>query len=294
MAENLDFSFDLAKIDRESLLDEAGNFVDARLSHMSGKSGAVVPTDEGDLIRDLAQDNATLAPTPDVYPITDEIFLNQQRPVPVALKALSEHFKFFWVRFAVGLMPRRNWAFNRIEVKVVFNPGGDPNTRPKAYQIFPDKKFQDLMKASTHLEVSLDEKFEFSAKAAADVALAKAGASANAGGTAGMKIVAGPFNYRIARAKIDNSGPGLDWVFWRMDGQEFFQETRPDFIVIVQVPRGTAEFKIKAAMQASRFFNLAAANVQDAIKALPAKLASFFKTGAPLGDQKQWDLTGKL
>jgi hypothetical protein len=292
--ENLDFSFDLANVNRQSLLHEAGNFIDAERSHLSGKSGPVVRTDEGDLIRDLTQDNATLASTPDVYPITDEVFLNQQRPVPVALKELSEHFKFFWIRFAVGLMPRRNWAFNRIEVKVVFNPGGDPNTRPKGYQIFPDKKFQDLMKVSTHLEVSLDEKFEFSAKAAADVALAKAGASADVGGAAGLKIVAGPFNYRIARAKIDNSGTGLDWVFWRMDGLEFFQEDRPEFIVILQVPREATDFKIKAAMQASRFFNFAAANVQDAIKALPAKLMSFFGAGAPLGDQKNWDLTEKL
>jgi hypothetical protein len=291
---DLDFSFDLAQVDRESLLGEAGKFIDERKSQLSGESGPVVQTTEGDLIRDLTEDHATLAPTPDVYAITDEAFVNQQRPVPVRLEELSKNFKFFWMRFAVGLMPRRNWAFNRLEIKVAFNPGGDPGTRPKGYQIFPEKKFQDLLKASDHLEVSVDENFEFNAKAAADAGLAKASASASAKAGAGLNIAIGPFNYRIARAKVDNSGTGLDWVFWRLDGKEFFEENRPDFIVIVQVPKEARELKIDAAMQASRFFNFAAANVQDAIKALPAKFASFFKAGAPIADQKKWDLSAKL
>jgi hypothetical protein len=48
---------------------------------------------------------------------------------------------------------------------VEFNPDDSaPHTRPKAYQILPEKQFRTLLKGSTHLEVRLNENFVFSAK----------------------------------------------------------------------------------------------------------------------------------
>jgi hypothetical protein len=292
--ENLEFSFDLASIDRQTVLQEAGRLIDAGRSHLS--SGSMVPptTAEGDLVRDLIEDYAELAGMPDVYRITEKDFLDRQRPVPVRFQELSRQWRFFWVRFPIGLMPRRNWAFNRLEVKVEFNPGGTPGTRPKSYQILPEKRFQNLLMVTDRLEVSIDEKFEFNAKAAGDVGVAKAQATAVLGGQAGFKMVAGPYEHRVSKAKIDNSGTGLEWVFWRLDGGEFFQENRPDLVVIVQVPREAKHFTVAAAMQAYRFFNYAAADFQDAIKGLPSLVASFFRAGAPLGDRKQYDLTAQL
>jgi hypothetical protein len=293
--DNFNFSFDLAQVDdRQILLRQAGELIDARRSHLSGKQTAVTATPEGDLIRDLMLDQASLAPDPDVYRITDRDFLDRKRPVPVRFREMSRQFRFFWVRFPVGLMPRRDWAFNRLEVKVAFNPGGESKGRPKGYQILPDKRFQDLLKVSDRLEVSLDEKFEFAAQVAANVGVAKERVIVDVGAAAGLKIVAGPFNYRVAKAQIDNSGTGLDWVFWRLDGAEFFQENRPDLVVIAQVPKETSEFKIDAAMQAYRYFNFAAADLQEAIKELPSLIVSFFKAGAPLSDRKQYDLSDRL
>ena len=292
--EHLNFSFDPASVNRQAILREAASLIDAGRSHLGGGAGVAPATAEGDLVRDLMEDQATLADAPDVYRIMEKDFLDRQRPVPVRFQDLSKQFKFFWVRFPVGLMPRRNWAFNRLELKAVFNPNGAPNTRPKGYQILPDKKFQDLLKVTDRLEVSLDEKFEFSAKAAVDVGAAKAGAAATLDGGAGFKLVAGPFEYRLVKAKIDHSGTGLEWVSWRLDGAELFQENRPDLVVIVQVPRATTEFTIRAVMQVSRYFNFAAAELQEAIKALPGRIAAFFRDGAPLGDKKEYDLTEQL
>jgi hypothetical protein len=294
MPDTYDFSVDMAGIDRQAMLQEASSLLDAHRSHMGGGSRAAVASPEGNLVRDLQDDQASLAAAPDVYRITDKDFLERQRPVPVRFQELSKQFKFFWLRFPVGLMPRRHWAFNRLEVKVLFNPEGAANLRPKAYQILPDKKFQELLKVSDRLEVTLDEHFEFSAKPAVNVGLGKAGASASVDGAAGLKLVAGPFEYRIARAKIDNSGPGLEWVFWRLDGAEFFQENRPDLVAIVQTPKEATEFKVHAAMQAYRYFNTGAADWQEAILGLPARIAEFFQRGAPILDTREYELTGWL
>ena len=83
-------------------------------------------------------------------------------------------------------------------------------------------------------------------------------------------------------------------MFWRLDGAEFFQENRPELVVIAQVPKGAVEFKITAALQAYRYFNTGAADWQDAILGLPSRLVSFFKDGAPVGDAKEYDLRQHL
>ena len=126
------------------------------------------------------------------------------------------------------------------------------------------------------------------------MSLAKASASAKVHGNAGLKAEAGPFVYRITKAKIQHNGTGLDWVFWRLDGAEFFQENRPDLVVIVQVPRETQDFKVHAAMQAYRYFNTLGAEWREAILGLPSRLLSFFENGAPVRDAKQYDLTQHL
>ena len=290
---SLDFSFEIGSVNREALLNEAASLLDSQRAHLHDPS-APATTREGDLVRELSQDRAGLAAMPDVYAITDKDFLDHGRPTPVRFQELSQQFKFYWVKFPIGLMPRRNWAFNRLEVKVEFNPGAAAASRPRGYQILPNRKFQELLKASTRLEVSLDENFELSAKAAVDAGLAKAGASAGLKGSAHASLASGPFEYRVTKALVDHSGTGLEWVFWRLDSGRFFEEDRPELIVIVQVPKAAKEFKIYAALIAYRYFNTGAADWQEAILRLPRQFASFFQKGNPVSDAKEYDLTEYL
>lgn len=284
--EPLDFSYDISRMDRAALLEEAAHYVDALRSPMG--PGAVAPeTPEGALLRDLVEDKATLpGKLTSVYRLTEKYYTDRNKPVPLRFRELAKSYKFFEVGFPVGLQPRHNWGFDRLDCKVVFSPED-----LSAWQILPDKKFQEMAKVGMHLEIELDENFELAAKAGGNVGVAAAQAEAKAGGSAGASIAAGPFNYRFTKARIDHSGTGLEWVFWRLDGKEFFQETRPDLVVIVQVPKDATEFKVTAAIQAYRFFNFATADLQDALKRLGGALATFFKAGAPLPDSKSYDLT---
>ena len=290
------FEFNMAGIDRNRLLEQAASDLDALRGHLDNATGGVAPTDEGDRTRAIRNDQALLPAFPDVYRITDHDFLARHAPAPVAFSELARSFDFYWIRFPVGLKPELNWGFNMIEVRIEFNEGAPPHTRPKAYQILPQKQFQTLVDANTSIEVTLNEKLEFEAKTgllegALGPAGAKASAEVGAVAKAGAGAVLGPFRYRIKKAKIDHSATGLEWVFWRIDGAEFFQEDSPELVVIAQVPKITKTVTVKAELQASRYFSYGAAPWQDAVKQIPALLRGFFENGMPLRDEKPWDIT---
>jgi hypothetical protein len=298
MSDEIGFKSDASKFDRASILTEAAQLIDAAPGHL-GPGGKPVETDEGKRTRALLGDEARLPAYPDVHRITDEDFLARHKPAPVATRALLDRFNFYWVRFPIGLRPQLHWAFNMLEARVEFGADEPAHLRPKAYRILPDKRFQDLLKANMSLEFRLNESLEFEAgtgKLAAAVGPASASGSADVDAkiTAGAGAVFGPFQYNVKQAKIDHSAPGLEWVFWRLDGTEFFQEDAPELITILQVPKALQRCTIRAELQAYRYFNFAAAPLQAAVAQIPAMLRRFFEEGMPLRDEKHWDITPGL
>lgn len=296
--EKLEFTF-AGSVDRNALLQQAAQVFDERRITLSEGGGTVSgPSDEGAAVRDFMEDVAEFAGFPVVHQITDSDFLAQQRKVPVPFVQLAKDFQFYWLYFPTVLFPRHSWAFNRLELKIVMKaPSAGPHEQPQAHQILPAQQFQTLLTADMRLEVRLDENFQFTAKpslpAGAGVPisgnlLADAKVAAQAG------LVAGPFTYRVKKAKIQHTAVGAETVFWRLDGAEFFQDDSPEIIVIVRVPKGLKDMKISAAMQAHRFFPLASAPFQKAITMLPALLKSFFSSGAPVTSQASWDMSAAL
>jgi hypothetical protein len=55
---------------------------------------------------------------------------------------LSEDYSFYWLNVPILLRPQRNWAFNRLEVAIEFNPG-ESETAFQAQGI-PDSPRQEV------------------------------------------------------------------------------------------------------------------------------------------------------
>jgi hypothetical protein len=294
-------SFDMGGINRQSLLAEAAEQIDLQTAHLGDRTPQPRETKAGELLRALHDgDVAEFAAFPTLYRITEKHFLEHNRAVPVRFEQLARDCNFYWLYLPMTLFPARNWAFNRLEVAIEFNPGSAiAHTRPTAYQILPQKHFQTLLEVSDSLEIRIGENFEFIASASVPpvqmgVANSQIDAGVDVKAATKMGLVVGPFEYRIKRARIDHTAPGLEKVFWRLDGAQFFQNNDVPLIVIVQVPRETQKVQITAAMQAYRFFNLASADLQQAIQDLPKALRDFFSGGIPLRDEKLWDITPRL
>ena len=298
--DRLDFNLDFEQLDRVAILEEAAQRLDALGGYLGEANQESSRTLEGDVARDLEGDVIDFAGFPVVYKITDGDFLNRKHQIPVRFTDLSQAFNFYWVYFPVALFPKRGWGFNRLDIGVRFNPEEPTQQlRPKAYQILPEKKFQTLIERSTHLEVHIDGNFEFNAKAHEPKVQAgpiegQVNAGVDAKVVAGFGSVVGPFVYRLKRANIDHTPIGLEQVFWRLDGAEFFQDDDPPLIVILQVPKQTKEVKIAAALKAFRYFNRANASFQQKVRELPQRFQAFFTQGMPVDKKQMWDITPRL
>jgi hypothetical protein len=299
-ATSLDFSFNMEGLDRNALLTEAAERLNVLSGHLGGDVQKAGDSPLAALVKELQGDAAEFAKSPVVQKITEERFASSNLQIGDRFKELTKQHDLYCVDFPVYLHAKRGWGFKRLEAIVEFNPeNSDAMTRPKAIRILPDKQFQTQLQAGTRLEFGLDENLDFSAKSGAMEARAgsaQVSASAGAGAKAstGFKLLAGPFAYQVKKAKIDHSAVGLEKVFWRVDGAEFFQENDFPLVVVLQVPKGTKEVKVAAVMQASRTFSFFTADLQDAVGELGRKIRSFFEAGAPIQDQQLWDITAHL
>lgn len=298
MSDPIGFTANLAGIDRQALLAEAAAQLDASLGHLgTGQQSAA--SDAGAFTRGLAADAARLPAYPDVYRITEKDFIARGKPAPVAISELASKFNFYWVAFPIGLQPQQHWGFHMLEVRVEFGIGAPPHLRPKAFRILPEKRFAQALRANMSLAFTLNENLDFEVDAGrleASHGDAKARAGARAGGKleAGAGAVFGPFEYSVKKAKIDHSAPGLEWVFWRLDGAEFFQEDTPALITILQVPKALTRCEVRGELQASRYFSFGTAPWQKAIAQLGPGLRRFFDEGMPLRHEMPWDITPSL
>ncbi len=297
--------FQLEGCDRRALLADAAE----RLNVLSGYLGpdaaggepegagvsSAIESPQARLLKELREDVAQFTDYPIVEKITTNTFTDRGLAVPVRFQELARTSNLYCIHFPIVLFPKRGWAFNRLTASIEFNPG-DPEARlrPKAYRILPEREFQTQLEAKTHLEFNLDENLEF--KTGVDGAGApanfSAGASAKVG--AGIGIIAGPFTYRVVRAKIEHSAVGLAKVIWRLDGAEFFQEDDFPLVVVLSVPKETKQVTIAAAMQASRHFNTLSADLLEVFKELGRRFRRFAEAGMPIEDTKSWDITGDL
>jgi hypothetical protein len=287
----VDFSSQVAG-NRSALLLEAAERLDRLAGHLGETDGE--PDPYGQLLRDLIADTAEFAASPDLRPLPA---VSPSQATASSFR-LQDRFSFWWLRIPLLLFPRRNWAFNRLEVRVEFSPQEQrADLRPKVFDILPNRRFDTVMRAGARVLLSVGADGHFSVETPEimtplpPVGMVSAGAGAQAQASVGAQAGFGPIQFRAVAARVDHSAEGLDKVFWRLDGAEFFQENQPELIVVLQVPREVDTATVVGVLQAYRRFNLFPAGLQAAIRQLPEALRVFFAQGAPLEARAIYDLT---
>ena len=297
---SFDFSFDMNGVDRNALLTETAERLNVLRSDFGDSNEKVADSHLASLVNELQGDAAAFAKSPVVQKISEETFTSGKSQIGDRFKELTAKHNLYCVTFPIYLHAKSGGGFNKLEAIVEFNPEIPvPANRPKAIRILPEKQFQTQLQAGTRLEVGLDENLDFKASSGTvDIKAASAQASMTAGAGAkaatGFNFLVGPFVYHVKKAKIDHSAIGLEKVFWRLDGSEFFQEDDFPLVVVLQVPKETTEVRIAAVMQAYRHFSFLSADLQDAVSELGRRIRNFFEAGTPLRDQQLWDISSRL
>jgi len=291
--DELDFSAELTDA-RTSILMDAARRVDALAGHLGDEHGSDPAPDQfGDLLRRLTEDSVEFGAFPDVLPVPILDLPNADRTSVAWQAALDDGFTFWWVRLPVLLFPRKGWGFTRLEMRIEFNPDEpEPRHRPRAFDILPNRRFDTLVSAGVELDVGVGADGHFSVRPG-ELPLpgGSAGGAVAVGIGAAVRLDVVPIRLRMTKARVNHTAEGLDKVFWRLDGAEFFAENPPQLIVILQVPREAEFVQIRAIMRAYRRFTFFPAGLQAMIRQLPAALRTFFSEGAPIGAAVRFDLT---
>ncbi len=294
MDHELEFSAPLiAPHEREELLASAAEIFDRRAAMLGG--GPARETPEGRLAREFSTDRAGLG-QPEVHRLAAEHI--ERDGVPVARDELTRLAAHYWLSLPVLLWTRTGHAFNRLEIKLVFNEG-DSDGRPVVVDAVPTHELVTKFEASAKLTVSVDGNFKFKVQMP-DASLAPLGVPVVIGAGGGVdtvaesKIILGPFGYSIRSPEVQRSGVGFPEVWWRLERASFDDENDPGLRVILMVPRTTARLHVGAQMLATRYTKFFGAGFGQALKDLPAVTRQFFTGGTPIAATGEWDLSEAL
>jgi hypothetical protein len=280
---------------RSQLLLAAAEAAD-NLQNFAGTGESGAPDRGATVLRELVNDEIVFASQPEVYPIkVEEAMKSARLPSSVESADFGAPYKYFLVRFPFDVQPAGPWNFNELKVRIEFSAG--PNERrPKVQGLFPEARFQDVLKADASLEIGLTPSAEFAVNTGAlsfDAAPMSASAQAevSARAKAGAGLAVGPFQLAWRKAIVKTSQPGLEWVWWQVGGADLKRGDTSPFMVVLQVANEATSVIATGQVQASRYYNLIRNAFQN-ITNWPKVYREFVEAGAPyLAGPTRWDLS---
>lgn len=292
----VDFTIDAPPADRQQLLHQAVNEINALNNHLGNDDVVTVQSKQAQVLSKIMDDAVLLPDLPVMHKITDDQFVQNTYNLPIDVQQTLKKNNFYWLQIPVGVFTKEDWAYSRIEVGIVMN-AVEGQDIPRAFRILPEKAFQQLFEWSAEGEVGLDANFNFSGKTAqyhfeykGNELQLQAGAGANA--EIKNKLVYGPLSFKIRKTLIDYAGKNTSMIKWVLDDTQTIQDVF-DLIGIIQVPKTYTNFSIAAEVRARRTLS----DIPDLLglfQSLSQTVKNFFKTGCPTRDVKQWNLTAFL
>jgi hypothetical protein len=266
-----------------------------------GTVGTAAPVEVAErLFRQLDRAVAEFDRSPEIYPLKEDYFTGHGASMPVSFKDLTERYGFYWMRLPIVLKPADDMPFVKLQCAIEFNPRAQSDEpRPRALMIFPDKKFKSYMEINDSLQVGVGANAEL--EVAAGIPTLQAGqnkfatqgaAQAKVGGRIDVRI--GPFNYTWKKAVVDHSPVGTGKVFWQLDGAEFLADDGPNFVAVLQIPKGMEQVEIAAVLRAYPRFDLLTANIKRVLRYFTSKTRGFLEAGAPVEHNVLWDISSSL
>ena len=292
MSDQLEFTIEIPEEDRSKLLRATAGELATLKQHLGGGEPAT-STSGSALLQAIMDDAVILPPAPVMHRISNEEFLAKGFDLPVDIRQIAQTHNFYWLQVPVGVFPKEDWGYNRIEVGIVMDtkPGQDI---PRAFRIMPEKEFQDLVNFNASGQVGLDANFNFAGQTA-DYHFDYNGnkvdlsAGAKAAGDFKNKLVFGPLSYKIRRVKVDHNGKNTHVVKWVLNDAQTIQDGF-DLVVIAQVPKTYKDFGVYAEVRARKSL-YDVPGLLDLMKFLSDKARLILKTGCPTKDSRQWDLS---
>lgn len=245
-----------------------------------------------DPLRRLKEAQAFFADSLTVQRLRQRDFKSRGLVVPPQIKGWMKTHRFYLVRAPVTLAPLPGWAFWRLRCWLSFSTSGQTE-RPKAHDIYPASRWEDILKMEADLRLGLDVELKFQANLEPAELIYRnlAGQGQARGGLA----VASDTNLAIQaaqavvqRPQLISRGEESHDIFWHLEGYQYVQVEEPYLGVVLRVPKESQAVHAQGALIANHRFNIWGAHLTDWWGALRPKVQSFFNKGVPLEQTKRW------
>lgn len=291
---DFDSDFDIG-FERDRVLADAARFLEVDAGALAG-GGDGAPSEMAALVRAFSEDQASLE-RPTIYLVKREALKAAAAAMPVSVRELTERARFYWVSIPVSLFSAVGRGFNRLEVKIAFNPD-DEGIRPTAFSILPSRRWATKLKIGAELSAGVTADLKVAVGLPEELAalsgLPVSGtAAAHARGSTGL--VLGPFAWSLRCPEVEHNAANLDHVFWRLSGAQFVREQDPGLRILLCVPNAVNRLAITGQLRARRYYNLFDHKLMEAIRTLPETLKSFFTDqGTQILSADRWDLSPEM
>ncbi|MBD2472415.1 hypothetical protein [Nostoc sp. FACHB-145] len=288
--------------DRQQLLEEAIELVSFSDIHLGDK----IPEKEADplkkkavaLLEDLKKEQVEFSPKLSVYPLTQEDYPTDAKPLLTDIKKKMREHNLYKVDIPITLKSAPDWAFSSLVCNVAFCRDEEDSKQvhllPIIHDIFPSDEWQEILSFQESLTLGLDENLAFRAEVEKMEGKwqqlggeAQAKLAVQVGG--GIKLAFGPFFYRIRQAKIRSRGRGNVQAFWELQGTKYVNEQDLMLGVILMVPKSRSKpISVIGALEAHHDFQVWSANLLPFNRFFQGAIQQFLEGGAAIQKTQVW------
>ncbi|BDA68825.1 hypothetical protein CAL7716_029910 [Calothrix sp. PCC 7716] len=252
-------------------------------------------------VQSLMQTKVTFGnPNDKLILLTEETF----KEVGVELNSIykqqmRDNYDFYYMTVTVDLRPKPSVKFWRLSCQLDFSPKGDQE--PIVQTIFPESKWQSLMKFGVGMNLGLNENLQWSVgidtSTFAELAdIPDFNASVSTKNELKAFVAVPDYTYEGGFFEIIAQGSGSSECFWRIEEADIQQMATVKFAVVFKVPKECTSINLHGTVWAEANMDWLFADIRDAASELKQTLKNLFKRKDEAakelsrGDEKQWTL----
>ncbi|MBD2770831.1 hypothetical protein [Iningainema tapete] len=208
---------------------------------------------------------------------------------------------FYYMTVPVDLRPKPGVQFWRLYCQLDFSPKGEQE--PIVRTIFPQSKWETLMKWGIGMDLGLNENLDWSvgvdATKIAEIVNLPGNLKANIASKNEFKafIVIPDYAYEVGCFEITAQGEGNSTCYWRIEEPVIQKMVTVKFAIVFQVPKGCQSINLEGTAWAEANMDWLFADIRDVFSELADRFKNLLKSKNEaasqfaLGDKEKWTLT---
>ncbi len=233
--------------------------------------------------------------------LTEETFKEVGIELTSSYRQQMQNADFYYMTVSVDLRPKPGVQFWRLYCQLDFSPKGEQE--PIIRTIFPQSKWESLMKLGIGMDLGLNENLDWSvgvdATQISEILNLPGNLKANITSKNELKafIVIPDYAYEFGGFEIVAQGEGNSNCYWRIEEPTIQKMTTVKFAIVFQVPKGCHSIDLDGTVWVEANMDWLFADIRDVFSELADRFKNLLQrkneaaSQFALGDKEKWTLT---